>query len=42
MITVLSPSAQELLTAFMAEKRALGFSYRTEEGAIRRLSLIHI
>lgn len=36
MITVLSPSAQELLTAFMAEKRALGFSYRTEEGAIRR------
>lgn len=36
MNTVLSPSAQELLTAFMAEKRALGFSYRTEEGAIRR------
>lgn len=32
----LSPTAQELLTAFLNEKRALGFSYQTEEGAIRR------
>ena len=36
MSTTLSPAAQMLLTAFLAEKRALGFSYKTEEGSIRR------
>lgn len=36
MSTVLSPSAQTLLTAFLVEKRALGFSYKTDEGSIRR------
>ena len=36
MSTTLSPAAQMLLTAFLAEKRALGSSYKTEEGSIRR------
>ena len=36
MSTILSPAAQALLTAFLAEKRALGFSYKTDEGSIRR------